>query len=60
MKTINAKKLNDRMLNEYMRHKDTRFCLECRNLTPIMEMYVQYYVNGLYGYTCLPCANPKT
>lgn len=60
MKTINAKKINDRMLNQYMRHADHRFCVECKNLTHTSELWVQYYQNGLYGYTCDQCAKPKT
>jgi len=60
MKTINAKKLSDSALNAYLRHRDERFCQDCRNLFPIIDMWVQYYVNGLYGYTCSECANPKT
>jgi hypothetical protein len=60
MSVINSSKISDRVLNEYMKDGARRFCQDCRNLSDISEMYVQLYVNGLYGYTCDQCAKPKT
>jgi hypothetical protein len=55
MKTINANKISDRLITEYIKDSSHLFCQDCRDLKPKSEMWVQYYVNGLYGYTCLDC-----
>jgi len=55
MKTINANKISDRLITEYIKDSSQLFCQDCRDLKPKSEMWVQYYVNGLYGYTCLDC-----
>lgn len=55
MKTINANKISNSLITEYIKDSSMLFCQDCRDLKPKSEMWVQYYVNGLYGYTCLDC-----
>ena len=55
MKTTNANKISNSLITEYIRDSSHLFCQDCRNLKPKSEMWVQYYQNGLYGYTCLDC-----
>jgi RNase P subunit RPR2 len=60
MKTINAKKISDKLITEYIKDSSRLFCQDCRELKPKSEMWVQYYYNGLYGFTCLDCHGSKS